>query len=425
MNKRHCLIVFTALWLLPGLFSTHMGTVVAGTATPTGKSQVESIYNEKISSPKAERIVINELELARDALRLLVKTNWDYENDKPLPISVKDFDQAKLKAYVADERKDDQELTIPAELEPIYLSKAAATEISALVLQARREYLDLLKSKGIRAEYINEIDQYVLPADPVRLIYHPENDPNAPPTAVGPSTDSDGEKNYGRLQMDVYPVDIYNGSLSLEKSRVLGETPKDAIARLNHLRKLRDMSLRHTLYHEMTHVLQRAYIHLHAPARERDSKSAAIYADKTLDTVVDTQYHWKWGSGEIISGLNNRHVSDESQADGIAHEFVAIIYNMSPQQKASVWDHLFGRLEMARDTLNEIKTIFATHYPEFVPDNFGSFLADAMEGYSPFDDKYVLIKLAFRLSSLPAYVGYMNPMRPEDTGKFWAVLREL
>ncbi|HSD85668.1 MAG TPA: hypothetical protein VLG46_17530 [Anaerolineae bacterium] len=396
------------------------------TAAPgsSGSLQVTSIYNENIPPTTAERIQINELELARDALRLLINTSWNGDKDVALPLSIEDFDASRLGAYVADERSDTQELTIPPDLAELYLSPEATREITDLLLQARNEYVAYLQAKGVLPQYSDEINRVVLPPDLARLIYHPENDPNAPPTATGPTSDAEGKRDYGRLQMDVYPVDIYNRALSFNEAKILGEEPTEAAAQLAYQRQLRDLALRQLVYHEMTHVLQRAYIHLHTPAKEHQSKSADVYADKTLDKVVDTRYHWQWGSHSTISELNNRHVSDESQAEGISFEVFADVHNLSLQQRAAVWDHLFGRLEQASAALDEIKTLCATHYPDLSMDEFGDPLAEVMAKYSDSEARLILTRVARRLSALPAYVGYLNPMQPADTAKFWAVLQQ-
>lgn len=389
---------------------------------PAGFTPVESLYDENFSFTPAERITINELELTRDALRLLGKTGWNGNKDMPLPISCADFDPAQLSAYVADEESDLAELTIPADLEVLYVSQQAASDLTELILQAHSEYLDYLSAQGTRLELLEEIRQHTLPADPSRMVYHPENDPDAPPSATeGLVVNADGSKDYSQLQMNLYPVDIYNRVMMLQESGLLGTPPSDPSTRLEYQRKLRDMAARQLVYHEMTHAVQRAYINLHVPANELTNKSAWIAASKTL-TTVDTQYHWLWG-GHVYADANNRHVSDESQAEGISFEVFVNIYHLSDSQQRAVWDYFFGRLENARNTLTEIRSLFETHYPEFSADEFGDPLYDVMES-CPANQRSTLSKLTLRLSALPAYIGYLNPMQPQDTVKFWEVLRQ-
>ncbi|HQK13264.1 MAG TPA: hypothetical protein PLJ78_04865 [Anaerolineae bacterium] len=388
----------------------------ATAATPSD----DSIYNENIPHTRAERIVISEIFLLREALQLLVQRGWDGNPDEPLPLSAADFDPAHLQAYIADESRDDQALTLPAELESIYISPDAAAEIAALLLQARDEYMDYAASQGTLPLYLDEVNQRTLPPDPARLLYHPINDPNAPPTEVGPLTVGERD-DFSQLVLNVYPVDIYNAAESLRKARILGEEPASAAERLAYNRRLRDIGLRFLVYHEMTHVLQRAYITVHTPEEYRTDKAAWIYASQTL-VDVDTQYHWKWGGH--FADVNNRHISNESQAEGIAFVVLVAHYNMSPQQQAAAWDHLFGRLEDSRAALDEARDLFDRYFPDYPPDNFGSQLGPIMESYTNPAGRYTLMQICSRLSNLPAAVGYLHPMLPQDTVKFWAALRE-
>jgi hypothetical protein len=384
-------------------------------ASPSG-----SIYEEDIPPTRAERIVISEVYLLREALQLLVQKGWDGNPDGPLPLAVTDFDQERLQAYIADEAHDDLALTVPADLEVLYTAPEAAAEISALLLPVRSEFVDYLAGKGVLPLYLDEIDQHVLPPEPGRLIYDPINDPNAPSTSAGP-LQVGGEDDFSQLVIHVYPADIYNAAESLRQSKILGEEPASAAERLAYNRRLRDIALRFLLYHEMTHVLQRAYIDVHTPAEYRTDKAAWLYAAQTLINV-DTQYHWLWGGH--FADMNNRHVSDESQAEGLSYAVLVARYTMSPQQQAAAWDHFFGRLEDSRAVLDEARALFDRHFPDYAPDEFGSLLAPVMEGYPDLNGRYALMDVAWRLSSLPAYVGYMNPLLPQDTDRLWAALRE-
>jgi len=232
---------------------------------------------------------------------------------------------------------------------------------------------------------------------------------------------SDGSKDYSRLQMNVYPGDIYNRVDMLQRSGILGPEPTDADARLDYQRQLRDMGTRQLIYHEMTHVVQRAYINLHVPEEERTRKSAWTYATKTL-TNVDTRYHWRW-DGSAFMDMNNRHVSDESQGEGISFEIFAAIYDMGPAQRDAVWDYFFGRLQGAQQALDEIQMLVEEHYPEFSLDEFGDPLGAVLENYPDRQGRYTLKKLTFKVAAFPTYVGYFNPMLPQDTEKFWEALR--
>ncbi len=408
----------------PDVTAAPAQTPLAASTRVSPSSPIASIYNDDIPSTQARRITISELNLMRDAAQALIHTSWDGDKDTPLPITTQDLDQAKLAAYIANETDGLQKLTIPPDLEALYISPEAAQEIQALVLQAHGEYVAYLQDKGVLSQYIDEIIHNVLPADPQRIVYHPRNDPEAPPTATeGLVVDSNMNKDYARLQMNVYPVDIYNRVRLLADAQILGVEPSTETARLAYHKHLRDMAARQLIYHEMTHVLQHAYINLHVSAEERARKSAWSYATKTL-IDVDTQYHWAWGGREAFASSNNRHISDESQAEGVSFEIFCALYDMSPKQSTAVWDHFFGRLDDARQVLNEIRDLFDTHYPTFSPDEFGDPLAAALKSYPDSSERYVLQKLAWRLSALPSYIGYINPTQPQDLEKLWTVLRQ-
>ena len=242
-----------------------------------------SIYNESIPKVPAKRILIAELDLMLDALRLLDAKKWNGSIDQPLPLSESEFDPAKLRAYIADADADQVVMTMPPDIEPVYLSTDSVQEIRAVLFSAHSEYIDFLKHQGVPQKYIDEMLN-VLPADATRIVYHPINKADVPPSAVdGLSTSADNPKDYSRYQLDVYTVDLYNIATDLEPSLILDAVPTSAEAKQQRLKQWRDMAIRKLVYHEMTHVLQRAYINLHvSDANYRTSESAYLWATQSL-----------------------------------------------------------------------------------------------------------------------------------------------
>lgn len=389
---------------------------------PEGITPIVSIYNEEIPPTRAERIRISEIFLMLEAGELLLETDWDGNNDTPLPLTIEQFNQADLEAYIEDEQQDDRALTIPRDLEDLYIGEEGVSEIESVILSANEEYSAYLAAQGVLPIYIEEMAE-VMPPIKERMVYHPINDPNVDPTAVEGLDVADGT-DHSRLQMNIYPVDIYNRALLLENARILGEPPGDGEEYAGYHLQLRDMATRQLIYHEMTHALQRAYTNLHVEDEsERRSNGSWLYASKTLLANVDTQYHWIWGDPFFAQSYNN-DVSGESQAEGISYEIFVNLYDMSAAQKAAVWDHYFGRYEESRAALNAAKELYESAYPEFSPDDLGDLLPEVMDQYPDTNGSYRLWQVAFRLIALPAYVGYLNPMEPEDTPKFWEALRE-
>ncbi len=395
---------------------------VALPSAPDGLTPILSIYNEKIPTTRAERIIISEIFLMLEAGELLLETDWDGTGDRGLPITIDQFDQATLAAYIEDERRDDSALTIPDNLEEYYISDDGAAAVQEIILGANGEYAAYLEAQGVLPIYIEELAN-VMPATAERMTYHPVNDPNADPTAVEALDVSGGDQDHSRLQMNVYPVDIYNRTLLLENSRILGEPPEGEEYAGYHL-QLRDMATRQLIYHEMTHALQRAYTNVHVEDEEERTRSGSwLYASKTLLADVDTRYHWTWGDPFFAQTYNN-DVSGESQAEGISYEMLVNLYDMSDAQKAAVWDHYFGRYEESRAALMASQALYEEAYPDFSPDELGDLLPDVMDQYPNSNGSRVLWQVAFRLIALPAYVGYLNPMEPDETPGFWEVLRE-
>lgn len=408
-----------------GIYTTETTTITGSKEeTPSDfnsvdiTSDVESVYDENISYERAERITLNELILGHEALDLLVQTSWSGDSNRPLPISSDDFEQAELDRIVNHEREKLKKLTIPDEFAELFHSSDAVADIESEMFSARDEYIDYMKAMGAAQKYIDEINNNALPADPDRITYHPDNNPDSPPSVTQKYS---GSEDFSQREFNLYDIDIYNNVTIFERSNILGEAP--AVGNnewKEYYTTLRNMGIRLLMYHEMTHVLHRAYITLHVDDEHRTDKVAWIYANQTL-VDVDDQYFWEWGGGSLKME-NNMDVSQESQAEGISFEVLTNVYDMSDVQKEALWDHIHGRLDDARVHLNEIRDITKTNYPNFSPDALGGMLAEAFRGYPNLSDRGVLQKTARKLGSLAPYVGYLNAMRPEDTHKFWDAL---
>jgi len=323
--------------------------------------QVESIYNDSIPASTVEKLRVYEIDLGLEALKLLQGTNWDGDKDTPLPLSYSDFDQALLQEAIEDEKDDTQSLTIPDEMLGLFTTTTAQEEIMEVIESSYDEYLQYLAEKGVAQQYIDEIKNNAFPKTADRMHYHANNDPDSPFTSIDKYS---GDSDYSKRELNMYDIDIYLHLQMLQDTKILGDTPSDEQDKVEYLKNLRNMGIRFLMYHEMTHVLQRAYITLHVDAEHKTDKSAWIYADKTL-MDVDDQYFWLWGGSESLQMSNNRDISQESQADGIAFEMLTTVYDMSSKQKEALWDRYFGRFDTTRDQLNEIKSIAESEYPDF------------------------------------------------------------
>lgn len=393
------------------------GKTISSGVTPASTQSMDITQNVTSAVP----ITLNELVLTKDALDLLQKNNWSGNGKQPLPVSSNDFDQQKLKNIITHEKQKLTELTIPKNLEAFYLSQDATGEIETEITKAYGEYIVYFRSKGMLDAYSNELTIRVLPNTPDRIRYHPVNDPDAPPTATE-GLMVHGSKDYSQLVMDIYPVDVYNNADKLATSGVFGTRPAAEVSG-EYEKKLRNAGLRVSVYHELTHAVQKAYVNMHVPEKEKTSKSSWVYATKTL-VDADSRYFWKWGGDGIIRQSNNRVISQESQADGVMYEVFGASQKLSDAQKRQVWDGLFGRLTGMQELLDQIKTIFESRYPSYQPDQFAGQLANVFADYPDAGGRAVLASTVRKLGNLPAYAGYLNPMLPSDLQKFWTALAE-
>lgn len=379
-----------------------------------------SIYNENLTFKKGEQVYVSEMYLLEEIVDIISAKNWTYQEDGKFPISSSDLSKITFNDFEADEQDRTNNLTIPNDKEDMYLSDQAVNEIEGLILTARAEYIEFLKSKGVAQKYIDEINNNAFPASKSRFTYHPVNDPDAPPSATEALIGADGRKDdYSKLQMDIYPVDIYNNSGIFEESGILGSESQSESRQL----QLRDMGLRYLIYHEMGHVLQKAFDTVNTEDENKTTKSSWIYAERSLHTITD-KYAVNWSDLTSTNDINNRVINNESQADGVAFQAMVNNYNMSEIQSRLAWEHLYGRLETARDQWDKAMQYFQNKQPNMDIDNVSSTIFDSLEQYyAPGTEEIImLLKLTRRLDNLPAYGGYFHPMLPQDSQEFWDYL---
>ncbi|MBI5499794.1 MAG: hypothetical protein HY907_06100 [Deltaproteobacteria bacterium] len=387
-------------------------------------SCAERFHRDAIPAATARQVVLNELHLMSMALDALEAKAWNGAWGDPLPLRAGDFEAREVHRMVADEERKGRDLTVPAEWEPVYVSEEAAAQVQAEILRARGEYVAFLRDRGVREEYLAELDR-VLPGTAERMKYFADNDPDADPTATEPLVldESTMEQDYSRLVLGVHGADVWNGSELCRNAKLLGPEPDEAEALREWHRGCRDVSLRQTVYHELTHALQKAYVNLHLPPASRDSRANWIDAVRTLSDVERSMF-WRWGGHEALAGVANYHLAQERQADGLSYQVLVAACGLSQTQASTAWEHWFGRLSDARDLLLRLRDRFDRQWPDYPPDDFGDALVQAFEPDGWAGDVGGLRSLALKLSALPAYAGYLQPMRPEDSGGFWAALRE-
>lgn len=387
----------------------------ANTGASLNFSPVYSLNNFNINSSSARQVEFSELKLALEAFRILDQKNWR-GNDGALPLSPSDFSSSFLNQLSAEQSAKTQGLTIPNDLGYLYKN---TTEINNLIFTAREEFLRYAAARGVNQKYINEVNSRVLPADPARFTYDRSLTPNRA-TFVEGYRGPNGKVN-DQLQMATAAVDFYNGARLVMESGILGPRPINSQALDTYYRQARDIGLRWYIYHEMTHVLDRAYLNLNT-----DEPDQLFPYDDINDTLArfDTAYFWNWGIGGKSDLTRNLDVSRERQAEGVAFEILVANFDLSNAQANALWEHLFGRLRTGNQQLNQIRQISEREYPNFPIHKLDTALGDvfAKSSDATFKREFGLSGLSGRLTALPAYGGYLNPMRPEDSAGYWSLL---
>jgi hypothetical protein len=343
------------------------------------------------------RVSIPEIEFLRKITEIAEAKGYQDADDE-LPLTLADFEPEFISKLKEDLEYQD---TFPD-------FEIAEDDIRPEIFEAKAEYIQYMKLKGVHPEYIRQFENS-LPDD--RIFFYPEFDTDVPQTQIHhhDANDMAGEIDYSQLEMEVYVIDIYNG---MDKILDSGITEDESIAK--------DMAVRTLLYHEYTHVLQRAYDTLNTRTEDRTSKIAWMYVENRLSDA-DTRYHIDWGP-DYADDSADRTVSQESQAEGIAFEILAHQYGLDEREKTILWDYLVGFLDKAKDDFDASVSYLSSidaNIDSIGSKIFNEFIMELAPGVEP---AVTLSSLTMRLYSMPAYAGYLHPMKPEDTYKFWEKL---
>jgi hypothetical protein len=390
------------------------------------KSPVTQTTQTDITTPDTlSQINLPELMYLNKVLNILILNKWNGKSETPLPIKLSDVLKQDIENYIQINNKRTTSLTIPKDLETLFLTEQSQNEILNVVKQSRQEFIDYLKFKRVLPIYITTIDNTIFPYDPQKIFYGTANDPDAPPTAIQGDRDETGHvDDYSKLELNIYPVDIYNNYLYIKDSHVFGEYPQDVAEKNKYDIQVRDASIRFIMYHEMTHVLENTVEYVNMPVKYRSQKSGWIYATKSLKDV-DLGYFKSWGDSDVENLMNNRHINQESQAEGISFELLSYHYNFNNDQRNLFWNQEYGRLQKAAAEYDTAMDIFKNSFPKYTVLNFAGKLLKDFVYKLPYSSKEYKIfsTLSNRLYDLNTYGGYLHPMRPEQTHLFWEFLQ--
>lgn len=388
---------------------------------------VENIYSDAVPFKRDDQVFVAEMDLLRYVMEDAKAKGWSGKETDKLPIKASEFPREKIDAYAKDNAQTEEYFTIPTNLRPLFIGTTAKIELEQLITTSYNEYLAYLEWKNVDSRYITEIKQNALPNTKDRIFYHDVDGSENPPTAVQGLKNSEGYKDdFSKLQLDMYGSDVYNHTRSIMQSGILGPIPQDTSSKeyYEYFRHARELGLRYLMYHEMSHVLQRAVDTQNNKPEDRKHKAAWGNATKSMWLISD-KYFIVWDDIETLSDVENHNLSQESQAEGISFEMLTTVYNMSSVQKRLAWEYLFGRLDTARDDYDAAMTIFQNNYKGYSIVGFDNkvykdFITQFPTGSYEAMTLYQVNKLMGNLSS---YGGYFHPVLPEDMPKLWEYIR--
>ncbi|EKE00127.1 MAG: hypothetical protein ACD_22C00089G0009 [uncultured bacterium] len=341
------------------------------------------------------------LKIIKDAVDLVSKTDWNGRSGTSFGLSYTDFDQQAIAKYVEEFKEFKKLGEIPEDKKYLFDNTTADVEINKEIQKARSEFLEYLKKNGVAQKYITEIDTYVLPTGRLKYV-----------AGTGRSKAGPYGGDYSQVSIELQASDTYKSMNQLVSSNVFGTAdPK----------KYRDGALRLIVYHEMTHVLQQAYINLHVTPEEKAKGDQNMWenATKTL-LAADTEYYWSW--------VYNNRLSEESQANGLMLHAFGDTYGLNSSQKQIIWNAWVGKDALNANTLFEIGKIFHQKYPTYLQMSFLDFgykvYKEAFANYPNVEDRELIKSMLNYTIEIPKYVGYFNPMEDYKLPTFWGLLED-
>lgn len=372
---------------------------------------------EDVSFTKAERITINELFIASKILDFIKENKLNFSQSL---IKIKIEDLIDIKSILNDESKKFAKLLINKDYEDLLLTQQAKKEILEEIIQARQEFLDYMKLKGVLKKYLDEFD-YVLPANFNVIRYHLIDDSRLPGASVDALKINEVESDPSRQQLDMYPGGISYRMDIFRISNILGKEPVENNKKIEYFNKLRSLAIRHLLFHEFIHTMQLVYVNVNVK-NPKDKGNWYVATRSPYD--FDSTYYWQWNLGDVLDKLNNEIVAKESQAEGVSFLATIEILNFSDIQAEILWEHYFGRYENAKVYLNNIGNYLKTSQSSI--EDFVNLVVDLVENYQgSLEDKSNLRKIVLKLNNIHAYVGYLNPMDLDRVeSHFWDNFRK-
>lgn len=300
----------------------------------------------------------------RPEMKLLIKTLELLQSGKTLPdyyaqgsISASDFSKSDLYSMKEGLSAYNSVYDVPGDIALLFEGEVAKEEIQELLYSFRDEYIVLLRQEGVSEALLVELDTVVAPKDRDHLWVSTTDDRYSEYSFVR-KTVSDKyphiaySESYMRYEMGTAYVDAYK----LVESGILGVEPSNG-AKIAYWKKARELGMRYTVYHELTHALQIAYTNMLIKNNPTGYDQLPLPFQSTMN-LSDASLFWNTYTTPFTEG-DNYTVSQESQAATLAQYLFVKHVSLTKEQSLLIWDYMGGgkRLDIVRADLAHIKSL--------------------------------------------------------------------
>jgi len=260
----------------------------------------------------------------------------------------------------------------------------------------------LARKLGINSNYLDEIESYVLPDLPERIVYLSEGYNN---NIYKGSATRPLNEDYSRKVIEIDPHDLYLVYKDLSKTIFGQRLSQDDLIKA---------SAQTILFHEMSHVLMQAYINIHVPLEVVRQGNSDMWKSANIDFLASSkEYYWAWQF--------NKEINDERIAQGMMLKCLKNYYSMSDEVYEDLFDIIIEKDNLNMNLIQSIGELLHGQYNVLLKNNwesFGEYLFDnvfinAAYKSTTKEENQIKEMLNFTLK-LPYYIGYFNPAVDRD-----------
>lgn len=373
-----------------------------------------NLVKQPIPNLPVAQIYRPELDLLENMLRTLQKGKQiprkSGEKDGSF-FTYTNIDSSSIRGWMDTFQKEEQIFDAPQDLQDVFTSDTAFDEMYEILIAARKEYLSLLHDYGIHRDLIEEIDFRVFPPDKEHLWLSHSSDMYKEFSFVD-EIDYSHEKH--RLLSEAYmrfeAGNALLGAIRVHQSGLLGAEPKDPQQRVSYWKQARELGLRKTFFHEMTHVMQIAYRNLVAKSFSQKEMESMSKLNWGMEKFFPESYFWDPKQSMLIES-DNYVIAMEGVATLFEQKMMTDLYQFNQDQAQVHLDYLSSgtRVDWPRNKLRIIKPL-ATGESQYVQDTqfLERYFRYILEPMPESEEKKFLQSIGGNLSpnAIASYEGY-------------------